>query len=757
MRFPFACGARPSVVDDHAEPRSPHLRFDPPPHRRPPIVVLAGALLALAGVGAADETAPIDFTRQIQPILAENCFECHGFDAGHREAGLRLDNEEAFIDLGGHQAIVPGDPAASVLLDRVTATDPRDMMPPPETDKRLTEAEVALLRQWIAEGAEYKPHWAFAPVEHPPLPDLAGHPWVRNPIDKFVLQRLQEEGMEPSGEASRPTLARRLSLALTGLPPDPGWVDDFIADERSDAFEQRVAGLLDSPHFGERWAMHWLDIARYGDTGGYDFDRPRDMWLYRDWVIHAFNTDKPFDQFALEQLAGDLLDEATPEQRIATGFIRNSPEPQYYFDVLIDRVNTTGTAFMGLTLECAQCHDHKFDPVSQKEFYQLLAIFNNDDETEFTAASPISGEESTLLVVSERKNPRPTHLAIGGSFLDEGERVDPGAPQELHPLPEGGVGNRRQLAEWLVDPANPLIARVTVNRYWEAMFGYGLVVTSEDLGVRAELPSHPELLDWLAAEFMEQGWSVKWLLRTIATSATYRQSSEAGPALYGSDPQNRLLARGPRFRAPAETVRDISLAAAGLIHLDVGGPSVFPPQPHGISEDRERGAYEWEVSEGPDRYRRGLYTYWKRAALYPGLELFDAPRRETACSRRGRSNNPLQALVTLNDPAFVEAAVALGWRMAGHGDGDDPAARISHGFRLAVSRPPDSAELAALVEFHEHERERFAGDPEAAEKLVRSAPAAADWQAEGDELAQWAALAMVANVLLSLDETITLP
>ena len=756
MRFPPAC-VRSGTPTEHRSAGHRELPQRPAKLSWPVALLCAGALAAAAAPPRTAAAEAIDYSRQIQPILAENCFECHGFDAGHREAGLRLDNEEAFNDLGGHQAIVPGDPDASVLLDRVTATDPRDVMPPPDTDKRLTDTEVELLRQWIAEGAEYKPHWAFAPARHPPLPEVDNEAWVRNPVDRFVLAELERQGLEPSDEAAPATLARRLSLGLTGLPPDPEWVDDFAADHASDAYQQRVSELLASPHFGERWAMHWLDIARYGDTGGYDFDRPRDMWLYRDWVIHAFNSDKPFNQFALEQLAGDLLDDATPEQRIATGFIRNSPEPQYYFDVLIDRVNTTGTAFLGLTLECAQCHDHKFDPVSQEEFYQLLAIFNNDDETEITAKSPISGQESKVLVVSERESPRTTRLAIGGSFLDEGQRVDPGAPKELHPLPDDGVGNRLQLAEWLVDPSNPLIARVTVNRYWEALFGHGLVLTSEDLGVRAELPSHPELLDWLAAEFMDQGWSVKWLLRTMVESATYRQTSEVEPSLYHSDPQNRLLARGPRFRVPAETVRDISLVAAGLIHLEVGGPSVFPPQPHGISEDRERGAYEWRVSEGSDRYRRGLYTFWKRAALYPGLELFDAPRRETSCSRRSRSNNPLQALVTLNDPAFVEAAVALGHRMAGHADGDQTAARIRHGFRLATSRAPDDTELAALTEYYKDEHARFSADPEAAAKLVRSAPAAAGWEAGDRELIDWAALAMVANVLLNLDETITTP
>jgi hypothetical protein len=724
----------------------------------------AQSSLTAAEPAPASEPPTIDFIRDVQPILIARCYECHGPD--RQEADLRFDRRPskhlpaARVKLdsdapnsdapdGADSLVVPGDPQASLLLQRVTADDPDERMPPEGAP--LDAQQLAVLTRWISEGGSWPEdarHWAFVPPVRPPLPSVADRDWPRNAIDFFIAARLEHEGLRPSPEADRIALIRRLSLDLTGLPPIPEDVDRFLSDPSPDAYEQLVERLLDSPHYGERWAVRWLDLARYGDTDGYDYDRVRPMWLYRDWVIDALNTDMPFDRFVVEQLAGDLLPEATPEQHMATGFIRNSPVPQYKFDTLIDRVAAVGTAFLGLSLECAQCHNHKFDPISQREFYQLYSLFKNTGDREIEARSPVTGATAKTLVAVRPKSMQPAYIKIGGSFLNKGDRVEPGAIEGLHPLPERGVPDRLALAEWLTDRENPLLARVAVNRQWEAFFGRGLVPTSEDLGTRTERPSHPELLDWLAVEFMDRGWSLKHIHRLIVTSAVYRQSSRVTPELLRHDPTNRWLARSPRLRVDAEFVRDITLAASGMLDRRIGGPSVFPPQPYGITENRERGAYKWQESDGADRRRRGLYTFWKRAALHPSLVLFDAPRRETSCARRIRSTTPLQALVTLNDPAFVEAAVVLGRRMV-EVETADPDRQIAEGFRRCLSRRPTDAELAHLREFYEAEVRRFERTPQAARDLIGDKSA--------DDAIAWAACSMLAGVLLNLDETITKP
>jgi len=608
------------------------------------------------------------------------------------------------------------------------------------------------------------PHWSFAKPRAAVPPPTLDADWSRGAIDRFIEARLEAEELAHAPEAERSTLIRRLSLDLIGLPPTPEEVDAFVTDEGPDAVERLVDRLMASPHFGEKWAIRWLDLARYADTNGFEFDAPRKMWLYRDWVIDALNRDVPFDQFTVEQIAGDLLTGATDWQKVATGFLRNSavaPDTiNHRFDMLVDRVNTLGSTWFGLTFSCAQCHDHKFDPLTQREYYELYAILNNSiDEvagTEYLGAvleteSPLTGETATTLVLEERFKPVVTHLKVRGSATEDGEEVQPGFPEFLH-VPRCGDGNRMALACWLVDEENPLTARVAVNRLWEQLFGVGLVRTSDDFGLRGEAPSHPALLDWLAVELQQRGWSQKRIIRELVTSATYRQTSQVSPESLERDPQNRLMSRGARFRVDAETLRDIALSAAGLLSTRLGGASVFPWQPPGTSENVEFASFPWNVSEGENRYRRGLYTHWKRRTFYPSFGLFDAPNRTSACTRRDRSTNPLQALVLLNDPVFFEAAVQLGGRMLDETDGT-PRAAITRGFRLCVGRVPTDREVELLEALHGAETERLSSNRDLAMELLGGVDAVARYPERN--VAAWGANVMVANAMLSLDETVT--
>ncbi|MDB6109862.1 MAG: putative rane protein, partial [Pedosphaera sp.] len=900
-------------------------------------------------------TATVDFARDIQPMLAKNCYSCHG--PARQKADLRWDVKAIAFRSGEHgPAIIAGKSAESEMIQLVAGVNPDMVMPP--KGERLTSEQIGLLRAWIDQGAKWpdgldpasytdkRNHWAFKAPVRAALPPVKDKKWVRNAIDRFVLARLEKEKLHPSPEADRITLIRRLSLDLTGLPPSIKEVDAFLADRSPNAYQKLVDRLLESPHYGERWGRHRLDAARYADTNGYEKDLPRSMYPYRDWVINAFNRDLPFDEFTIEQLAGDLLPNATLEQRVATGFQRNSmineeggvdPE-EFRVAAIVNRVETTGKAFLGLTINCAQCHTHKYDPISHQEYYQFLAFLNNDDEpllevpthaqqikradilsqvgrieddllakdsgigarqadweeqmreevvnwkvldpgayygavgTKFTklsdqsllatASSPpfstytvtaktelkditafrlealtdpnlphngpgrvghgnfvltefsvdaispdshttnhivlrnatadfsqpgfsvedaidgkadakhgwaidggpggvnqdrkavfetkqnvhldegttlvftlkqLFGSEHTLgrfrlsatsqaehpirvdplskhlrqlmalpadqrtpsqkrevfsfyrtlddkceaankqiaelmngwpqadttMVLAPRQELRETHIFKRGDFRSPLEKVSPGVPAFLPPLPEGAPQNRLTLAKWLVDGKNPLTARVIVNRFWQSYFGRGIVITAEDFGTQGDKPSHPELLDWLACEFMERGWSMKAMHRLIVESATYRQSSKVTPEMYALDQYNRLLARGPRFRVEAEVVRDIALSASGLLSSKVGGPSVYPPIPDGVLNLAYGAPMKWETSTGEDRYRRGLYTFWKRSVPYPGLSIFDAPNADTACVRRVMSDTPLQALTTLNDTVFQETAQTL--------------------------------------------------------------------------------------------------
>ena len=745
---------------------------------------IAAVLLAMLGLCARNAIAQqISFNRDIRPILSENCFKCHGPGVPEPMAGL-------YVHLPG-KVIRAGDSAASLLIQRVRASDPRMRMPPPSTGKRLSAEQIEVLERWIDEGASFDKHWAFVPPARPAVPrPRVGRPGG-NPIDGFIRTRLESEGLNASPPADRRTLIRRVSLDLTGLPPSRSEVREFLIDPRSDAYEQLVGRLLASPHHGERMAQDWMDAARYADTTGFAADTPRPMWHYRDWVIDAFNSNMPFDQFTIEQLAGDMLPGPTQSQRIATGFHRNSmqalgnnpPKEEFRIKGIVDRLDTTGRVWLGLTISCAECHDHKYDPISQRDYYQLFAVFNNIPHygQAFGVHGPrmlVSLEDASLpgiegdwlrtdratlearlaaeglltaQVMVEMDTPRESHIHVRGNFENKGDRVSPGVPEAIGRISDGVKVDRLSFARWLVDGRNPLVARVFVNRLWQQFFGTGIVRTVEDLGSQGEWPSHPELLDWLAVEFVESGWDIQHMVKLIVTSETYRQTSKADGGLQAGDFYNRLLARGPRQRLPAEQVRDNMLALSGLLSRKIGGPSVYPDQPSHVGEFRDATAGEWKTSPGADRFRRGVYTFWQRMYPYPSMVLFDAPSRERSCIRRNLSNTPLQALVLLNDPVVFEAARAFGGRILLESESSTDPARIEYAFEAALARPSNTAESELFQAFVLKQRQRFAGNPDSADSVIDGrSPDHASLPAV--ELATWT---MVGSTILALDETIT--
>ena len=728
------------------------------------------ALLTTAAFAAGAEPLPerVRFNEHIRPILSNQCFACHGPDDKHRDADLRLDTREgALADLGGYAAVVPGKVDASELVKRILSDDRDEVMPPPKSKKpKLPARDVALLRKWIEQGAEYEGHWAFLPLQK-----------ADATLDSFVFKKLTAVGVKPSPEADAATLCRRLFLDLTGLLPSPEEVDAFV---KNPDVPKLADTLLASPHYGERWGRHWLDQARYADSDGYAPDGFRAVWPYRDWVIRAVNEDVPFDRFTIEQLAGDLLPKPTHSQLVATGFHRNtlinteggSDPEQFRVEAVMDRVSTTGLVWMGLTVGCAQCHTHKFDPISHREYYQMFAFFNHGvdrnskgatvivgevkddsvnagelemlqgaweaatlDKPEHAAsalgealrldAAARSGEQRKLvdnafakaepkarkkkignstpdattveqMVMRDLPKPRETFLFLRGDFTrpdKEGGNLAPGVIAAVNAAGTTAFKNRLDLAKWLVDPKHPLTARVTMNRVWMRYFGKGLVETEDDFGTQGTAPSHPELLDWLAGEFIRRGWSMKAMHRLIVTSATYRQSSKARPDLAERDPRNLLLARQERLRVESEIVRDAALCASGLLNPQIGGPSVRPPQPDGVYSFTQV-AKSWKTSEGPARFRRGMYATFYRSAAYPLHTTFDAPNFQTTCTRRARSNTPLQSLTLANDPAFLEMAKALGARMKR--EGADLDAQLTRGFQLTLGRTPSGKELAVL-------------------------------------------------------------
>jgi hypothetical protein len=725
----------------------------------------------------------IDFKREIRPILSDACFKCHGPDAENRQADLRLDNREAaFAARDGGPSVVPGQPSKSEVYRRITSSNPDQRMPPIDSGHTLSAAQIELFREWIEQGADWQRHWSFVAPRRDPLAQVRDSDWPQNEIDYFILSRLENAGLRPSQQAGRRTLVRRLSLDLVGLPPTPQEVDAFVADERPDAYEKVVDRLLASPRYGERMALDWLDAARYADTHGYHEDYHRDMWPWRDWVINAFNSNMPFDQFTIEQLAGDLLPGATKNQIVATGFNRNHGvtasgiSEEYRVEYVLDRVRTTSTVWLGLTMECAQCHDHKYDPISQAEFYQFYAYFNtitdkgvenragNVDpiiEVESPAlAETLESDESsdsdeksdaklTVMVMQEMKDPRSTFVLKRGQYDQHGRLVTPGTPTVLPPQGEGAVANRLALAKWLVRSPHPLTSRVAVNRMWQMAFGAGIVKTSEDFGAQGELPSHPQLLDWLATEFSRGGWNVKQIMKQIVTSATYQQASQISPAAWARDPENRLLSRGARFRMPAELIRDNALAISGLLVGQQGGRSVKPYQPQGLWKETSNRGYEQD--HGSKLYRRSVYTYWKRSVPPPNMFAIDAPTRETCTVRRQRTNTPLMALVMLNDPTFVEAARVLAQR-AMLERADQYQDRIALMFEMATARRPEPAEQDVLLAVYQRQRDVFRKNNDAGLKLL--AVGESERVADLDPT-EHAALTAVASIILNLDETIT--
>lgn len=640
-------------------------------------------------------------------------------------ANLRLDSHRAATGAdGGYAGITPGDSAASRVVARVTA----ESNPMPPGGERLTAEEVELLRLWIDAGARYEAHWAFSGPSRPRTLSLSDPRGAANAIDRFVLVGLEAAGLEPSAEADRRALARRVALDVTGLPPTPAQVEAFLADRSPGAYGKLVDRLLSSPAYGERWARVWLDLARYADSMGYEKDSLRTIWPYRDWVVAALNENLGFDRFTELQLAGDLLPDPSPVDLVATGFHRNTmtnteggTDDEEFRDAAVkDRVATTGQVWMGLTWGCAQCHSHKYDPVSQREYYSLYAFFNQTADADKNDDSPTLQLQHGVSTPVLRELPpdrlRPTFVHLRGNFSNRGERVEPGVPAAFHALPAGSPANRLGLARWLTAPDNPLTARVTVNRIWARLFGSGIVRTEEDFGTQGAPPTHPHLLDWLATEFQRGGWDMKSILRTILMSATYRQSSHVSPELRAADPENRLLARGPAFRLPAEIVRDQALAASGLLSSKVGGPPVMPWQPEGIWQV-VYSHRRWETSPGEDRYRRALYTLWRRTAPYPSMTTFDAPSGETCTLRRVRTNTPLQALVTLNDPTLLEAAQQLAAR-ARREAGPDRAAVLDRMFRLVLLRPPTAPEAERLLALRSSVADELAGTPQASRSLA---------------------------------------
>jgi len=845
---------------------------------------LCALLLSLSIVPAICQQLKIDFSRDVQPIFESRCQVCHGTQ--QQMGGLRLDSGEAVLKGASDGPVIqPGKSAGSRLIDRVTSSKKGFGMPP--IGEPLSPEQIAKIRAWIDQGAQIplsaspataanpkSKHWAFQPITRPALPDVRDRAWVRNPIDRFIAAHLEAERYTPSSEADRVTLIRRVSLDLIGLPPSPAEVAEFVNDNRPDAYERVVDRLLASPHYGERWARYWLDLARYGDSDGYERDPARPhAWRYRQWVIEALNRDMPFDEFTIEQLAGDLLPGSAVEPKVATGFQRNTftnreagvDRAEDRFEQLINRTNTVGTVWLGLTVGCAQCHNHKFDPISQREFYSMMAFWTPVEEQDIDA--PLAGETGPYLralpayeqkraellnqyhipematawesklreahvhpgsnvewdfaltefragydywqkiinsdeahrskrlqdsfvdyfvirgqtpdidkdkpakekleeagkklkeleealppyaqapIMGEMANPPETHVATGGDFRVPGAAVEPGTLAVLPPLNIGNTPPRLALARWIVSRDNPLTARVAVNRIWQEFFGRGFVRTSEDFGTQGEKPSHPELLYWLATEFADRGWSMKAIDRLIVTSATYRQSSKMRKELEAKDPDNVLLARQSRVRLPAELIRDSALEAAGLLHPAIGGPSVKPPQPAGVSELTYGSGLKWKESEGSDRYRRGLYIHFQRTSPYPELVNFDAPDSRISCTRRRRSNTPLQALNLLNDTVFFEAAQALAQRTLREAPGDFQG-RLSYAFELALARKPNAHELENLTKYFDEQKALFQKDEKSMALVAPYAP-------EGVNRLDMAAWVGLSRVLMNLDEFIT--
>lgn len=810
---------------------------------------LRTAILTILLLPWAQAEEPISFSRQIRPILSENCIACHGPDDKARKAKLRLDEEaSAKSNREGDIAIVPGKPELSSIIQRIESKDPDDVMPPPKQHKVISPDQVALLKTWIRQGARWGKHWSYEPVATVKVPSNG----EANPIDAFLLERLKKEKLSFAPVADRSLLIRRTALDLTGLPPTPAELTRLAQATPTELVDYYLA----QPTFGEHWARGWLDLARYADSAGYPSDPGRTIWPYRDWVIRAFNANQRFDRFSIEQLAGDLLPTPTQDQLIATAFHRNTMtqneggtnDEEYRTAAVIDRVNTTYAVWMGTTMACAQCHTHKYDPITITEYFRSYALLNQTADSDKgderptmevltaeqkaartalqqrltqadaalaqTKAAWLTGFDawlSTKATIPEKKvaalfalpkdkrtaaqlkqlqdyyvrnvapetkmeretaaqlrkqladlkpptvpvmeelpgsKQRKTFVQLRGNWQALGDEVTPGVPVAWHAAPSKAPLNRLAFAEWLLSPQNPLTARVQVNRLWETVFGVGIVRTSEEFGSQGDLPVHPELLDWLAGEYVRSGWDTKHMLRLMFTSRAYRQSSASNPALNERDPDNRLVARGPRFRPPGELLRDQALAVAGLLSTKMYGAPVRPMRPASGLSAAFGGSNDWTTSAGEDAHRRSVYTDTRRNSPYPSFATFDAPNRETCTLRRDRSNTPLQAFVTLNDPVFVEASQGLARRLLKEGPADTTG-RLQYAFRLCVARAADAHELKALETLLQRSLATYRKDPALAAKMATQPLGPADKGADLAELAAWTA---VAGVVMNLDE-----
>lgn len=819
------------------------------------------ALLLGSLPGFATGAAPLHFSRDVRPILSENCFACHGPDEKKREAGLRLDDEAAAKkDNDGVTAVVPGHPEKSAIIQRIESKDPDEVMPPPKMHKTVPPAQVAILKEWIKQGAPWGSHWSYETVQRPAVPSGNGIE-SGNAVDAFLAQRLQKEGLRFAPEVDGAALVRRVALDLTGLPPTLEEIEQFTGAPKL-SMDALIRHYLGKPAYGEHWARMWLDLARYADSSGYPSDQPREIWAYRDWVIRAFNANEPFDKFTIDQLAGDLLPNPTEDQLIATAFHRNTmtqneggtSDEEFRTAAIIDRVNTTMAVWMGTSMACAQCHTHKYDPITNKEYFQFYALLNQSADADKKDESPLleiwkpgQKEEKARLqgkvdkadarfkipdliwltgfeawaarphpelsqkkpeakatvaileVPVEKRTPqqtsqlkdfyvrnvslkameaqaqlakwkqmleavkpvtvpvmkelagkerRVTRVQLRGNWQALDEEVQGGTPAVFPPMPKGVPVDRLALAKWLVDRKNPLTARVMMNRLWEHLFGVGIVRTSEEFGAQGELPFHADLLDWLSAEFMDSGWDIKHMITLMAGSRAYRQSSKVTPELQERDPENRLLARGPRFRPTGEMLRDQVLMVSGLLSAKMYGPSVRPMSPSlGLSTAFGRGN-DWTTSTGEDKHRRSVYTEVRRNSPYASFMTFDATNREVCTLRRNRTNTPLQAFVTLNDPVFIECAQALARRVVKEG-GVDTTSRLQWLMHLCVARPASEVELKRLSALLEEARQMFARTPQDAVKMATDPLGPLPKDADPVGLAAWTA---VANVVTNLDE-----
>jgi hypothetical protein len=732
----------------------------------------------------------VSYNFDIRPILSDKCLSCHGPDANKRKAGLRLDlAESAYQALKEHpssHALVPGKPESSELFLRISTKDTNKIMPPPNSNLKLTPHEIDLFERWISQGAKYEKHWAFVAPKKAALPKVSLTTWPRNEIDYFILAQQEQKGLQPNQEADKERILKRLSIDLTGLPPSLTMMNSFLEDKSPDAYEKVVDQLMNMPSYGEKMSLIWLDLARYADSHGYQDDGYRTQWPWRDWVIHAFNKNMSYKDFVTWQLAGDLIPDYTQEQLLATGFNRNHkiteeggviPE-EYRLMYVTDRTDLFGKGLLGVTLECAHCHDHKYDPFSQKDYYQLFAFFNNVKELgiESTIGGPntyakkpfmeicnedvknmltfINKEDTNKLIVSvmgDQDTVRKTHILTRGQYDAPGDEVEPGTPSSILPFKASYAKNRMGLANWLFDKENPLTARVFVNLLWQEIFGRGIVKTSGDFGMQGELPTNPQLLDWLAVDFIQHNWDIKRLMKQMVRSATYRQSAEITKEKLAKDPENILLARGPRYRVEAELIRDIVLSSSGLLNTNIGGPSVKPYQPDGLWEGATSGRgllSVYKQDHGKELYRRGMYTLIKRTVPPPSMSIFDASNRDICEVRRQRTNTPLQALVMMNDPTVMEASRVLAGKL--FKENTDVKASITKAFRLIVCRKPREEEIQILLKYYTEQANSI--DAQSAKKLLSVGEYP---QIEGVDQKKQAALTRVISTIYNLEETIT--